>query len=86
MKMFSVPSPSSITVRLAWDANTESNVIGYRLYYSTTPGGALTFLADTGNVTSYQVSALTKRAYIWGITAYSLTKESSLSQSVTSKA
>ncbi|HSE57604.1 MAG TPA: hypothetical protein VLA99_02790, partial [Nitrospiraceae bacterium] len=43
------------SVTLTWNANTESDLAGYKVYRGTPCGNpaALPFLADVGNVTSY---------------------------------
>ncbi len=44
------------SVSLAWDANTEEGIVGYRVYFSRLP--AKTEVVDVGNVTSVTVSNL----------------------------
>src|SRR5262245_42225909 len=51
-------------VSLAWDANPEPNVAGYRLYYGTSPGNYTSFL-DVGTATTATVTNLTD-----GVTYY----------------
>lgn len=55
---------------LAWDANTEPELAGYRIYYGTAPrtyGAPI----DVGNVTTYKVQGLTRgQRYYFAATAY----------------
>ena len=56
-------------VTLAWDANTESALAGYKLYYGTssrTYGTPIT----VGNVTTYTVTGLGTGTYYFAVTAY----------------
>lgn len=50
-----VSGDSTCVVTLAWDANPEPNVVGYKLHYGTTPGVYDT-VVDVGNVTQHQLS------------------------------
>src|SRR5689334_25383635 len=45
------------TVKLAWNANTETDLAGYRVYYGTAPG-VYTDNINVGNVTTYTVTGL----------------------------
>jgi fibronectin type 3 domain-containing protein len=57
-------------VRLAWDANTESDVAGYRIYYGTSPRSYLSSV-DVGNVTSYHLTGLRGgQTYYVAVSAY----------------
>jgi len=60
----------SVTITLAWDPNTELDLAGYKVYYSTTEGGPYTLLADVGNVTTYTVGTLPPGIYWFVVTAY----------------
>lgn len=58
------------SITLAWDANTESDLDGYKLYYGTSTGNYLTPI-DVGNVTTYELSGLdTGVTYYIALTAY----------------
>ncbi len=58
------------SLRLAWDANVEPNIAGYRLYYGNT-SGQYTQSMDVGNVTLATVSGLTEGlTYFFAVTAY----------------
>jgi hypothetical protein len=57
-------SQVSAQIKLAWDPNTEADLVGYRVYYGTasrTYGASI----DAGNVTTYTVNGLTP-----GVTYY----------------
>jgi len=57
-------------VSLAWDANAESDVAGYRVYYGNSPGVYSKSL-DVGNVTTATIKNLTQAAtYYIATTAY----------------
>src|SRR3989475_7796371 len=63
---------SAAQVTLAWDANTDPNVAGYKLYYGSS-SGSYQFSVDVGNVTSYTLSALLEgRIYYFAGTDYNL--------------
>ncbi len=65
-----VQAQSSGTVTLAWDANPESDVTGYRLLYGTTSGD-YTQVVDAGNTTTATVTNLvTGTPYFFAATAY----------------
>jgi len=78
-------------VILTWNANVETNIVGYKLYYgpvsSGTPPGAGRYanVLNVGNVTMYMVSNLVQGiTYGFAVTAYNnLGKESDLSPEVT---
>ncbi len=58
------------SVVLAWDANTEPDVSGYKLYYGTATGTYGT-PTDVGNVLTYTVLNLTDgQTYYFAVTAY----------------
>ncbi len=58
------------SVTLAWDANVEPDIAGYRLYYGQT-SGANTEMMDVGNVTEATVQNLTVGlTYFFVVTAY----------------
>jgi len=56
-------------VTLAWDANTETNLAGYKLYYGTASGvyGAPIVI---GTQTTYTVTGLAPGTYYFAVTAY----------------
>ena len=57
-------------IRLAWDANTESDMAGYKIYYG--PGSAqYTTSVDVGNRTSYALAGMDDtKTYYLVLTAY----------------
>src|SRR2546427_1322742 len=63
---------SAAQVALAWDANTDPDLAGYKLYYSIS-SGSYQLSVDVGNQTSYTLSGLLDgRIYYFAATAYNL--------------
>ena len=56
-------------VALAWDANTESDLAGYKIYWGTV-SGTYTNSVDVGNVTTYTVKGLPDGKVFFAATAY----------------
>src|SRR5512136_1446198 len=57
-------------IRLAWDANSEPDLAGYKVYYGTASRSYGTPV-NVGNVTTYTVTGLTTgQAYYLAVTAY----------------
>ncbi len=70
--MMSSPGLSAyaMDITLAWDANTEPDLAGYKLYYGGL-SGSYSQSIDVGDVTIFQISALTdKESYYFAATAY----------------
>ncbi len=67
----SVPMVASgATVDLAWDANTEPDLAGYKIYYGTASGN-YSHNIDVGNVTEYTLTGLDDGVtYYLAATAY----------------
>ncbi len=58
------------SVLVSWNANTESNLDGYIIYYGT-QSGVYSAAVDVGDVTSYQFNNVgTGRTYYIAVTAY----------------
>ena len=78
------------TAQLSWDANSESDLAGYKIYYgfaartSTCPAGGYTTTVDAGNTTYYLLSSLQNGVtFYFSITAYDTSNnESCLSNEV----
>lgn len=65
-----VPADASEVVTLAWDANPEADVAGYRLYCGSQPN-RYEVITDVGKVTETQVSGLSHgETYYFALTAY----------------
>ena len=58
------------SIKLGWDASTDPDVAGYKVYYGTSPGKYGPGVA-VGNVTTYDLTGLIKgQKYYLAITAY----------------
>ena len=79
--LFSSPSRAATTQAvLAWNASTDSSVIGYNVYVGTQSGIYQTPI-DAGNNTTYTVTGLSdSQTYYFAVTAYSSSQESPYSQ------
>jgi hypothetical protein len=80
-------STTSGTATLAWDAVTDPNLQGYRVYYGTAPATYSQFFGlglDVGNVTTYTVTGLNSTTrYYFAVTAFDTSNnESSYSNEV----
>ena len=66
-----------------WDANSESDLAGYKIYYGTQTGN-YTLSVDVGNATSITIPIQdTNKTYFFAITAYDIAgNESGFSQEV----
>jgi len=65
--LLSIPSNAVI---LAWDANSEEDLAGYRLHYGY-ESGVYGITIDVGNVTTYEVTGLAvDQDYYFVLTAY----------------
>jgi len=69
LPLFATQAPAA-SVTLAWDANTEATVAGYRVGYGTA-SGSYASTVDVGNWTSVNISGLeTGRRYYFACKAY----------------
>ena len=74
--LHTVSSGSPNAIGLAWTASTSAGIIGYRILYNATGGGA-TQSIDVGNVTTATISGLTPgQSYSISLVALSATGES----------
>jgi hypothetical protein len=68
--LFFIQNVRADSVTLAWDANSESDLEGYKIYYGRSSRN-YTNCVDVGNSTSYTVSGIqTGLTYYFAITAY----------------
>jgi fibronectin type 3 domain-containing protein len=81
-----LPAPPRITgtaIQLQWDANSEADLAGYKVY-SGVASRAYGTPTDVGNVTSYRVTALAAGILYIAVTAYNTAgAESGFSNEVT---
>jgi type IV pilus assembly protein PilY1 len=57
-------------IKLAWDANSESDLAGYKVYYGTS-SKSYAGTVDVGNITSHTLTGLTQgQTYYVAVTAY----------------
>ena len=57
------------SVSLSWDANTEPDLAGYKLYYGGASGN-YTASVDVGDVTTYVFTRQAMTPYYFAVTAY----------------
>jgi hypothetical protein len=77
--MFLLGVAQAAQVTLAWDANTDASVLGYKLYYGTSTRSYGTPV-DVGKVTQYTLSNIAEGVNVFfAVTAYSATQESAYS-------
>ncbi|MGC8490569.1 MAG: InlB B-repeat-containing protein, partial [Syntrophobacteraceae bacterium] len=81
LTLFATPSRGATTQAvLAWNASTDSSVIGYNVYVGTQSGNYQTPI-NAGNNTTYTVTGLSdSQTYYFAVTAYSSSQESPYSQ------
>lgn len=63
---------ATTSVTLAWDANTEADLAGYKLYVSAVSGGPYTETAVLGKVVTYTADGVTDGNHCWVLTAYDI--------------
>ena len=62
---------TAATVELSWQANTETDLAGYKIYYGSSSSGVYSIIIDVGNVTQYQISGLNiGNTYYFAVSAY----------------
>jgi hypothetical protein len=69
---------SAADVTLAWDANTDASVTGYKLYYGNSTRSYGTPI-NVGKVTQYKITGISNTNLFWAVTAYSAIAESAYS-------
>jgi hypothetical protein len=63
-------SSGAARVTLAWDANSEPDLAGYKIYYGLS-SGTYSFIVEAGNVTTHTISNLQEGlTYFFAATAY----------------
>ena len=61
---------SAMDVKIAWDANSESNLAGYKVYYDTDAAGPpYENTIDVGNVTTFNMPTLPDDVTCWIVVA-----------------
>ncbi len=72
------------SVSLSWDANSENDLSGYRVYYGTQSNRNYSDVVDVGNVVTFRISNLDAgRTYFFAVTAYDFSgNESSFSSEI----
>lgn len=63
------PAVAAQSVTLAWDASTEPDLAGYRVYYGTAQRQYSAHI-DVGNVTTFTINDLADGTYYFAATAY----------------
>ncbi len=74
--IFFPQAASAGSVKLEWDANTQPELAGYRVYYGTA-SGTYNQQDDVGNVTTYTTPDLAAGTYFFAVKAYGLSGEQS---------
>lgn len=73
-------------VTISWNANTESDLAGYRVYRGNTSGNTSVEVVDVGNVTTYQWNGLTPgQTHYFTVTAYDINSNESAKSAEVSK-
>jgi hypothetical protein len=75
----------STDVALAWDANSEADLAGYKVYYGTSSRNYSNVI-NVGKVTTYTVASLGPGTYFFAVTAYNTSNAESGFSNEVSKA
>lgn len=77
-----MPGPFSSQHTISWNANTESDLSGYRVYVGRATGDydplGTGLSQDVGNVTSHLFTITDSGAYFFAVTAYDTSNNESL--------
>ena len=65
-----IASAATSSVTLAWDANTEADLAGYKLYRATTAGGPYTLAQTVGKVTTTTLTGVVDGTHYFVLTAF----------------
>ena len=77
LNVFFAPHCFAAQINVAWDANSETDIAGYKLHYGTTSGN-YEYSVDVGNTTSCSISGLTEgTTYYLAATAYNTNNDES---------
>lgn len=69
--LFISSSLFATSIQVTWNANTDTDLSGYKLYYGTTTSGSYTSVVDVGKVTTYNITnPTTGVTYYVALTAY----------------
>lgn len=69
--LFLASMSNAADVKLAWDANTETNLAGYKVHYGLTSQIPFEHSVDVGNVLIHTVTGLGEDVtYFFAVTAY----------------
>jgi type IV pilus assembly protein PilY1 len=75
--LFLSQSAFAAQIKLAWDASTETDLAGYKVYYGTS-SRTYTNSVDVGDATMYTLTGLTEgKTYYIAVTAYNTLKQES---------
>jgi len=68
---FSAPAHSDTAITLAWDRNTEPEIVGYKVYFGTAHRYYFWPPIDVGNVTQHTITGLNEgQPYYFSVVAY----------------
>jgi hypothetical protein len=67
------PAPAAVTKTLLWNANTDTDLAGYKLYQGSAATGPWTLVQSLGLVTTATVTLTADGDYFWTVTAVDAT-------------